>query len=81
MDQNGRSEHIYLKITLLLGLIFTVTVSCERNPSDEVEFATFPKTGEVFMDGFSGGLEYWPFSGSKLDAFSVDKKTKYYGTS
>lgn len=71
---------IYLKITLLLGLIFTVTVSCEKDLSDEAEFATFPKNGEVFMDGFSGGLQYLPFSGSKLDAFGVDSKTKYYGT-
>jgi len=73
-------KFIYLKITLLLGLIFTLTVSCERDLSDEVEFATFPKTAEVFMDGFSGGLEYLPFGGSKLNAFSVDEETKYYGT-
>lgn len=73
-------KFIYLKITLLLGLIFTLTVSCERDPSNEVEFATFPKTGEVFIDGFSGGLEYLPFNGSKLDAFKVDDETKYDGT-
>ncbi|MDZ7613355.1 MAG: hypothetical protein U5K51_06300 [Flavobacteriaceae bacterium] len=71
---------IYLKITLLLALIFTFTVSCERDLSDEAEFATFPKTAEVFIDGFSGGLEYLPFSGSKLDAFTVDDETKYDGT-
>lgn len=68
----------YLKITLLLVLLFTV--SCERDLSDEAEFATFPKTAEVFIDGFSGGLEYLPFNGSKLDAFSVDNETKYDGT-
>lgn len=68
----------YLKITLLLVLLFTV--SCERDLSDEAEFATFPKTAEVFIDGFSGGLEYLPFNGSKLDAFSVDDETKYDGT-
>ncbi|NTW44580.1 MAG: hypothetical protein HGB14_09160, partial [Anaerolineaceae bacterium] len=68
----------YLKITLLLGLLFTV--SCERDLSDEAEFATFPKTAEVFIDGFSGGLEYLPFNGSKLDAFTVDETTKYDGT-
>ncbi len=73
-------KFIYLKITLLLGLIFTFTVSCERDPSDEVEFATFPKTAEVFIDGFSGGLEYLPFGGSKLNAFTVDDETKYDGT-
>jgi len=73
-------KFIYLKIMLLLGLIFTFTVSCERDPSDEVELATFPKTAEVFIDGFSGGLEYLPFNGSKLDAFTVDEATKYDGT-
>lgn len=73
-------KFICLKIMLLLGLIFTFTVSCERDPSDEVELATFPKTAEVFIDGFSGGLEYLPFNGSKLDAFAVDDATKYDGT-
>ena len=70
----------YLKFTLLLGLIFVINVSCEREVSDEVEFATFPNNPEIFIDGFSGGLEYLPFGGSKLDAFSVDDEVKYQGT-
>ncbi|MCJ7467899.1 MAG: Ig-like domain-containing protein [Maribacter sp.] len=69
----------YLKTTLLLGFIFTVVTSCEREISDNVEFATFPKNAEVFIDGFSGGLQYFPFLGSKFDAFSVDTEVKYKG--
>lgn len=62
------------------GVIFIITSSCERNPSDDVRPATFPATAEVFIDGFSGGLEYLPFVGSKLDAFTVDDQTFYEGT-
>jgi hypothetical protein len=69
-----------LKISLLLGFIFIVTVGCEREVSDDVEFASFPKTAEVFIDGFSGGLEYLPFEGSVLNAFTVDQEIKYDGS-
>ena len=40
----------YLKITLLLVLLVAITVSCEREISDEVEFATNSNTGEIFTD-------------------------------
>jgi hypothetical protein len=73
-------QFIYLKITLLLGFIFIVGVSCEREVSDDVEFASFPTTAEVFIDGFSGGLEYLPFDGSVLNAFTVDDEIKYKGS-
>lgn len=73
-------KFIYLKITLLLGFIFTVIVGCERNPSSDLEFATFPNNGEVFIDGFSGGLEYLPFADSKFTAFTVDSKESYSGS-
>jgi len=73
-------KYIYLKITLLLGFIFTLTISCERDPSDEVEFASYSNTGDVFIDGFMGGLDYFPFSGSLAEAFSVDTAEKYKGT-
>lgn len=58
----------------------TLVTSCERGLSDDVEFATFPKNPEVFIDGFSGGLQYLPFGGSKLDAFKVDTEVRYAGT-
>lgn len=73
-------KFMYLKIALLFGFVFTMTVSCERDLSEGVEFATFGTSAEVFIDGFSGGLSYDPFGGSKLDAFSVDSDEKYSGT-
>lgn len=74
-------KNTYLKFTLLLGFIFTVNSSCEREVTEDVEFATFSNNAEVFIDGFSAGLDYFPFAGSKLDAFSVDGNVKYSGTS
>jgi hypothetical protein len=69
-----------LKAAVLLGMIVVFTSGCERNLSGDVEFATYPANPEVFIDGFSGGLNYFPFGGSKLDAFSVDTDVKYSGT-
>ncbi len=72
-------KFIYLQSTLLMSLIFILISGCEREVSDEVEFAKFSNNPEIFIDGFSGGLEYLPFGGSKLDAFSVDSEVKYAG--
>lgn len=69
-----------ITLSILLGLMSTLVTSCERGLSDDVEFATFPKNPEVFIDGFSGGLQYLPFGGSKLDAFKVDTEVRYAGT-
>lgn len=69
-----------ITLSILLGLMCTLVTSCERGLSDDVEFATFPKNPEVFVDGFSGGLQYLPFGGSKLDAFKVDTEVRYAGT-
>jgi hypothetical protein len=75
-----KNNYIYPKTAFLLGLIFSLTVGCDREPSEDIAFATFPKTAEIFIDGFSGGLEYKPFSGSKFNAFTVDTEVKYKGT-
>lgn len=73
-------KFIYLKITLLLAFIVTVTISCEREVSDDVEFASYSNTGEIFIDGFMGGLDYFPFGNSFAEAFSVDEDVKYKGS-
>jgi hypothetical protein len=62
--------------TILSGILFT---SCERDP-DLLEPATYPDIPEVFIDGFSAGLNYAAFGGSKVTAFDVDKEVKYSGT-
>ncbi|MFN1834434.1 carbohydrate-binding protein [Balneola sp. MJW-20] len=58
---------------ILLGslLLVFVGLGCERSTSG-LEEPEFPDNPDVFIDGFSSGLEYYPFEGSKLDAFSVD---------
>ena len=69
----------YLKITLLLGLVFGMTTNCERDLSDEAGIAGFSTEGNIFTDNFVGmGSDfYFPFLGSKLDAFSVDQNEGY----
>jgi hypothetical protein len=79
MDKMKNRTFLYLKNTLVTVTIMLLIYGCEREVSDQVEFANFPNTGEVFIDGFSGGLEYFPFDGSKLDAFTVDTDVKYSG--
>lgn len=74
-------KFMHSKTALLLGLLFFTIVSCERDASNQLEFATYSSNGEVFIDGFSGGLDYYPFLGSYLEAFSVDTETKYKGSS
>lgn len=60
--------------------ICLVLVSCERDLSDEATPATFPANGDVFIDTFSSGLEYYPFGDSVLEAFSVDTDDTFDGT-
>ncbi|MDX1315887.1 MAG: glycosyl hydrolase family 16, partial [Eudoraea sp.] len=74
-------KRIYSRFTFFLGLIFVFAVGCERDFDfgDDAKFAKFGNNPEIFIDGFSGGLEYLPFGGSKFDAFTVDTETKYSG--
>ncbi|MFN7600571.1 MAG: hypothetical protein ACK5R0_04140, partial [Bacteroidota bacterium] len=69
-----------LSLLALVGLVSALFSGCERGLSDRVKEATYPKNPDVFIDGFSGGLQYFPFGGSKLTAFTVDTQTKYAGS-
>jgi len=70
---------IKLKKVFVLGLILTLMLGCERDLTDEAVPATFSSIGEVFTDDFvaMGSDFYFPFGGSKLDAFSVDNNEGY----
>ena len=70
-----------LRYGALLGLSFSLLLSCERDFSDDVEFATFPPNGDVFLDAFSAGLDYFPFvdAGADPEAFSVDTEVVFEG--
>ncbi len=73
-------KNMFAKITLLLGLVFMVVVSCDRDLSEDAELAGLPTNGDIFIDGFtSGDLNYAPYAGSYLEAFTVDTETKYEG--
>ena len=64
---------------LILIFIACFIVSCERDEA-ELEPATYPTTPEVFIDGFSAGLNYGAFGGSLPTAFQVDEETTYGNT-
>ncbi len=51
-------------------------MGCERDIA-ELETATYSANPDVFIDGFSGGLEYAAFGGSVPTAFNVDNETTY----
>lgn len=59
-----------------LLLLFTVT-ACER-AVDALSGPELTSNPQVFIDGFSSGLEYYPYEGSKLDAFTVDSN-EFFG--
>lgn len=62
----------------MVALSFLLITSCARE-LDELKPASFPKTPEIFIDGFSAGLKYSAFGGSKVTAFDVDTEVKYEG--
>jgi len=66
-------------IALVTALILAGSGSCTRD-YDELELASYPTTPEVFIDGFSAGLKYAAFGGSKVTAFDVDKEVRYEGS-
>ena len=75
-----RSGYTITRIALLTALVIFLPLGCEPD-FDELELATFPTNPEVFIDGFSEGLNYAAFGGSKVTAFDVDTETKYKGES
>ncbi len=50
--------------------------SCERDLKDLQE-ASNPTNGDIFIDGFSPGLQYASFGGAVPEAFQVDKTVSY----
>jgi hypothetical protein len=66
----------WLIVPFLISLVF---ISCERDIND-LEKATFPSNPDVFIDMFSGGLNYAAFGGSVPSAFDVDEEVTYNNT-
>ena len=74
-------EYNNLCFILFLSLGIIVFSGCEREFSEDVEFAEFPSNGDVFLDAFSAGLDYFPFvdAGADPEAFSVDAEEAFVG--
>lgn len=68
-----------LKNSLLLVLILLINFSCERDISDDAVLATYPKTAEIFIEDVigMGSNFYFPYSGSKPSAWTVDREEGY----
>lgn len=62
-----------LSRVVAVGIFATLLFGCERDMTD-LEPATYSTNPEVFIDGFSGGLNYAAFSGSVPTAFNVDNE-------
>ncbi len=77
-----KNKKYFSSISILMALVYISLVSCERDLSDEAIFATFPQNGDVFIDGFSSGLNYFPFvdAGADPEAFSVVTDDVFSGT-
>ncbi len=67
---------IRLRQLVSLMVILLFAFGCERDVTN-LEPASFPTNPEVFIDGFSPGLNYAAFGGSVPTAFDVDKETTY----
>ncbi|MEM9001474.1 MAG: carbohydrate-binding protein [Bacteroidota bacterium] len=65
----------YLNLSsLFLVLVLTSLLGCERDLSDDAEFAVFSTTGDIFTDSpiDLGSNFYFPFIGSKATAAAFD---------
>jgi hypothetical protein len=65
--------------SLLLGLVLMSSISCERELSDDAVPATYAKTAEIFIEDVIGmGTDfYFPYGGSKPNAWSIDRQEGY----
>src|SRR5574344_2646549 len=73
-------KSIMNKINSLLLLLSVMSIASCSHDIDGLGSATYPTTADVFIDGFTGDLQYSAFGGSDVKAFDVDKEVKYKGT-
>ncbi|MBL7977696.1 MAG: hypothetical protein JNN12_05085 [Bacteroidetes Order II. Incertae sedis bacterium] len=65
----------------VIGVVcYTLLLSGCQNDDSVFTAATYPNNPDVFLDSFSGGLNYAAFSGTVPTAFQVDKKVTYNNT-
>jgi hypothetical protein len=80
MNNMNTTTFIRLKQFLLVGLVSMLFLGCERDISN-LEPATYPTNPDIFINGFSSGLNYAAFGSSVPTAFDVDKNVTYNNSS
>ena len=73
--KNFSIKYVY-KINIVVGLAMLLFVGCEPDDTDAFP-STLPSTAEVFIDGFSSGLDFSAFGDSKVTAFQTDDEITY----
>jgi hypothetical protein len=68
-----------IKTYIPVGIFLLLLPGCERDLAD-LQPVPFPNNPEVFIDGFSPGLNYAAFGGSVPTAFDVDNSVTYGNT-
>jgi hypothetical protein len=66
--------------SLPFGMFFLFLAACQRD-NEDLSPVTYPTNPEVFIEGFSPGLNYAAFGGSVPTAFDVDTEVTYPATS
>ena len=80
------TRYINFRFILLLSLSVAIFSSCERDFSDDVQFATFPANGDIFTDDPVGLTDEFfesfdPASGANPDGFGTDNDVAFVGSS
>jgi hypothetical protein len=69
------------KVTISFMLLLMLFIAgCKKRDITDLQNASYAKTAEVFIDGFTGDLAYAAFSGSDVKAFQVDNKETFNDT-
>ena len=78
---------IYIKVrrVLFLSLGIAVFYSCERDLSEDVQFATFPANGDIFTDDPVGLTDQFfdsfdPATGANPEGFDRDDNVAFEGS-
>ena len=74
-----KSKKLIYKINFAFIGLFLI-LGCEKRDLDELQPLTFSSSGEVFLDGFTGDLEYAAFGNSDVTAFDVDQDVTFNGS-
>jgi hypothetical protein len=73
------ARHKTFFILVVMALALVALGSCERDLAG-LEEAGNPSNGDVYLDAFSGGMDFAAFANTKLDAIYNDPVEKYEGT-